>query len=392
MSNTNQTIQMLIILLVGAIFILFILTAVYLILKSKDKQKEKIENIDMAKSSKKSNSSQTDMYKKSVLDFMEFDKIEDNMIIQKNGKKCVMVVECQGINYDLMSRIEKNSVEEGFVQFLNTLRHPIQIYVQTRTINLEQSINTYEKKLNDIEVKLFKMKQRYKEMQDSNTYSKQELEKAFFELTKQNNLYEYGKDIIYNTEKMSLNKNILSKKYYIIISYYTSEIEKSENYDNKELLSIAFSELYNRAQSIIRSISACGITAKILNSIDLTELLYVAYNRDEAETFDLKKAIRADYDSLYSTAPDVLEKRIQELDNIIEEKAINKVTQKIMTKNRERLEKKEASIEELADEMARIILEENSQYLGSELVNSIMEEEENANEKKKARKQTRTTK
>lgn len=404
MSNVNQTIQMLIILLVGAVFILFVLTAVYLILKRKEKneQNRKINDIDMSsnnasignKNSRKSNDSQTEMYKKSVFDFMEFDKIEDNMIVQKNGKKCVMVVECQGINYDLMSQVEKTSVEEGFVQFLNTLRHPIQIYVQTRTINLEQSINTYKRKLNEIEANLFRMRQRYQEMQDAGTYSKEELEKAFFELTKQNNLYEYGRDIIYNTEKMSLNKNILSKKYYIIISYYTSEIEKSEDYDNKELLSMAFSELYNRAQSIIRTISACGVTARILNSVDLTELLYVAYNRDESETFDLKKAIRAEYDSLYSTAPDVLEKRMKELDKIIEEKAINKVTEKIekvMTKNREKLDQKEASIDELADEMAKIILEENRQYLGSDLVDSIMEEEEKANEKKKTKKQSRAT-
>ena len=404
MSNVNQTIQMLIILLVGAVFILFILTAVYLILKRKEKneQNRKINDIDMSsnnasignKNSRKSNDSQTEMYKKSVFDFMEFDKIEDNMIVQKNGKKCVMVVECQGINYDLMSQVEKTSVEEGFVQFLNTLRHPIQIYVQTRTINLEQSINTYKRKLNEIEANLFRMRQRYQEMQDAGTHSKEELEKAFFELTKQNNLYEYGRDIIYNTEKMSLNKNILSKKYYIVISYYTSEIEKSEDYDNKELLSMAFSELYNRAQSIIRTISACGVTARILNSVDLTELLYVAYNRDESETFDLKKAIRAEYDSLYSTAPDVLEKRMKELDKIIEEKAINKVTEKIekvMTKNREKLDQKEASIDELADEMAKIILEENRQYLGSDLVDSIMEEEEKANEKKKTKKQSRAT-
>ncbi len=79
---------------------------------------------------------------------MEFDTVEDNMISTKNGGKYViMVVECQGINYDLMSEVEKNAVEEGFIQFLNTLRHPIQIYTQTRTINLESSIQTYRDKV-----------------------------------------------------------------------------------------------------------------------------------------------------------------------------------------------------------------------------------------------------
>ena len=42
---------------------------------------------------------------------MGFDKIEDNMIIQKKGKKFLMIVKCQGINYDLMSGVEKTSVE-----------------------------------------------------------------------------------------------------------------------------------------------------------------------------------------------------------------------------------------------------------------------------------------
>ena len=55
-----------------------------------------------------------------------------------------MVVECQGINYDLMSQAEKVGVEEGFIQFLNTLSHPVQIYTQTRKINLESSIQTYK--------------------------------------------------------------------------------------------------------------------------------------------------------------------------------------------------------------------------------------------------------
>ena len=90
----------------------------------------------------------------SVMDFMEFDRIEDNMIVQKNGLKYIMVVECQGINYDLMSEVEKNSVEEGFIQFLNTIRHPIQIYVQTRTINLESSLQTYRDKVKEIEDKI----------------------------------------------------------------------------------------------------------------------------------------------------------------------------------------------------------------------------------------------
>ena len=402
MNNIDQTSKMLMFLLVGAFIILFILVIVYIVLNRK--QNKVISNSNSEPDNKIDNKSKrkgkTKNYdgKQSIFNFMEFDKVEDNMIIANGGKKYVMAIECQGVNYDLMSGIEKNGVEEGFVQFLNTLRHPIQLYIQTRTINLASSIDTYKKKISEIESNLYNMTQRYNQMVEMETYSQEEIEKTFFEITKQRNLYEYGKDIIRNTEKMSLNKNILNKKYYIIISYLTSELGKSE-VDKEELLSIAFSELYTRAQSIIRAISTCGVNGKILNSIELSDLLYVAYNRDDSETLDIKAAMKAEYDSLYSTAPDVLDKKMKELDKIIEQRAMDKVTEnveKFKSKNRVKVEKKESSIEELADEMAMLILEENREYLGSDIVDGIIEEnsleggEQVEKEKTRTRKTTNT--
>ena len=85
--------------------------------------------------------------KEDISKFMEFDKIEDDMIIQENGEKYVMVIKCQGINYDLMSETEMLAVEEGFSNFLNTLKYPIQLYVQSRSLNLEDEINKYKERL-----------------------------------------------------------------------------------------------------------------------------------------------------------------------------------------------------------------------------------------------------
>ena len=399
MNNLDPTTQMLLLLLACSAVVLFILVIIYIVLKAKEK-KTFDRNDDHIESDKKSTEKHTTqaLGKKSIFDFMEFDKIEDNMIIQRNGRKYIMAIECQGVNYDLMSGVEKTGVEEGFVQFLNTLRFPIQIYVQTRTVNLESSLDAYKKRVSQIEANLYKMNQQYEEMVDSERYTKEQLNKAFYEITKQRNLYEYGKDIIYDTEKMSLNKNILNKKYFIIISYSPNEIGENE-YDKSEIQSMAFSELYTRAQSLMRTISACGVNGKILNSVELAELLYVAYNRDESETFDLKKAAKADYDSLYSTAPDVLQKRIKELDKEIERKALDKVTEdveKYRSKYREQVEEKESSIDELANEMAKLIVDENREYLGNEMVDELLKEqntEEGGNDKdEKKAKKTRTRK
>lgn len=391
MSNLDQTTQMILIIIGGAIFVLFVLIIVYIIIKLRDKKNSKSFKSEGEETNKNKVSGVGQEGKQSVFNFLEFDKVEDNMIVQKEGRKYIMAIECQGVNYDLMSGVEKTGVEEGFVQFLNTLRYPIQIYIQTRTVNLEASINGYKEKVENIQKKLMKMRVDYQEMIESHDFSKENKDKLFFEITKQTNLYEYGKDIIYDTEKMSLNKNILNKKYYIIISYYASEIGKNE-FDKSEIQSMAFSELYTRAQAIIRAISSCGVNGKILDSIELSELLYVSYNRDESETFNLKQAIKAEYDKLYSTAPDVLQRKIKELDKSIEDKAVEKVeemVEKYKSKYREKVEEKEQSIEELADEMAQLILKGNEKYLGEDVVEEILQEGgmgKNEEKKKRTRK------
>jgi len=377
--SAEQTIQLLIYILIPIVVITFGAIAVLVFMHFKEKSKKNKEDV---KSSAENIGSPSKDNKQSIFNFMEFDNIEDNMIIQKNESRYLMIIECQGVNYDLMSGVEKNSVEEGFVQFLNSLRNPIQIYIQTRSVNLENSLEGYKEKIKDIEIKYNNMKAQYEEMLDSEEYTDDEIAKAQFELTKQANLYEYGMSVIKDTERMSFNKNILNKNYYIVVPYYASEAS-NDKLDKKELRSIAFSELYTRAQSIISSISACGVKGKILRTNELIELLYMAYNRDEAETFGLEKALRAGYNELYSTAPDVYEKKMKELDKIIEEKAMQKAKEKIKEAKSElerRAEETEKNMDSIVDDVVRMLLEENEPYIGKEVKDIALEKLESTEE------------
>lgn len=388
----TQLIQMLVYILIPIVIAVFGLIGflVYLFFKEKS-QKNSEETNSPTKSSTSSNATN----KQSIFNFMEFDTVTDNMIVQKNGSKYLMVVECQGINYDLMSGVEKTSVEEGFVQFLNTLRYPIQIYIQTRSINLESSLVVYREKVKEVEMKLNNMQARYTQMRESGEYSQEQLKQAFYELTKQSNLYEYGKSVLQDTERMSLNKNILNKKYYIIIPFFSAEAS-GENLDKKEIEENAFSELYTRAQSLINAISVCGVRGKILKSNELVELLYMAYNRDEAETFGLDKAVKAGYDEMYSTAPNVLNKKMKEIDKMIEEKAMDLANTKVeqaKTELEKQIEERENNMDDLISQMAKIIIEENEPYIGKELKDKAIEkvDEDSTNEGGKADGKKKTT-
>ena len=392
--TSTQIIQILAVVLVPIVIAVFALIGFLVYLYLKEKEKKSLKNQE-EEGIQTVNTNAHSQNKQSIFNFMEFDSVKDNMIVQKNGNRYLMVIECQGINYDLMSGMEKTGVEEGFVQFLNTLRYPIQIYVQTRSINLESSLVGYRERVKEVETKLRNMQIRYNQMKDSGDYTDEQLKKAFFEITKQTNLYEYGKSILQDTEKMSLNKNILNKKYYIIIPYLSAEAS-GENLDKKEIEGRAFSELYTRAQSLINSISVCGVRGKVLRSNELIELLYMAYNRDEAETFGLNKAIQAGFDEMYTTAPDVLNKKMKELDKIIEDKAMKLANQKVeeaKTELEKQVEEKEYNMEDLISKMAKIIIEENEQYIGKDVKDKAIEkmDEENTKEGGKTNGKKKTT-
>ena len=102
----------------------------------------------------------------------------------------------------------------------------------------------------------------------------------------------------------------------------------------------------------------------------------MAYNRDEAETFGIDKAIEAGYSEMYSTAPDVLKKKMRELDKVIEENAIKLANEKVdqaRSEIEQQVEEKEQNIDELIEQMAKEIIKENEQYIGRDVKEKAIE-------------------
>ncbi len=364
MSNPEKIMQILTIVAVVLIFVIIGLALAYVYIKTKGKRKERQKE----KGITEEKSVRPEYNIKSVLDFMEFERVEDNMIIQKKGKY-LMVLECQGVNYDLMSEMERASVEQGFIQFLNTLRTEIQIYVQTRTVNLEESLNSYKVKFEEIQKEYEQVEAKYEQMKRSERYSDEELQKAYMEVLKQRNKYEYTEDIIANTEKNNLNNSVLHKKYYIIIPAYEDEL-LIQNCSKEEIQNMVFSELYTKARSIARTLARCEVNARVLDSEGLIDLLYVAYNRDESDVFSARRALQAGFEDLYTTAPDVIDRKIKLLDKQIEEEAVKVATEAINEARSDKemlLRIREQNRQNLIYDFADNLIDENESYIGEDV-------------------------
>lgn len=302
------------------IVIMIILIGIVFFIWWQNKKKANGEEISITKNKKESSAKLQGI--ESMNEFLAFDKIVDSMIVRKKGEQYVMVIQCKGVNYDLLGQEEKVAVENGFVQFLNMLRFPIQLYVQTRSLNLKGNIEQYEEKINAVKEEILKIDSHIKK---ETANGRMDLVRRLqFERRRKMNILEYGMDITNYVSRMSQNRNVLQQNTYVVLAYYKSEFGgEINNYSREEVENIAFSELYTRAQTLIRGLAAAGVSGRVINSEELAELLYIAYNRDDSELINIRKSVDAQYDSLYNTAKDVLEKQKEVIESKIESEAIN---------------------------------------------------------------------
>ena len=376
------------------IIIALVIAYYFLVYKNKIKQQER-EVQKETKQSKDFNG----ILRETTDKLLDFDEIKDDMIIRKNRQQYVMVIQCKGINYDLLSEEEKESVESGFVEFLNTIRFPIQLYVQTRSLNLRKTIEGYKEKVGVIADEIKALRKRREELLKTPNSDK-ELDMIEFEIRRKENVLEYGQDISNYIGRMSLNQNVLQQKTYVVVSYFKSELGNVSNYSKDEIINMVFTELYTRAQTLIRSLASAQVSGRILNSEELSELLYIAYNRDEEQIYQLDRALDAQYDALYSTAKDVLEKRKERIDNKIDDMAVDLASDSLIEadnilKNKEQLnnelrERTIAIIEEYKNQLApdlynetKKIIEEKTKQEDEEINEEENKEETPTKEKKR---------
>ena len=306
------------------IILLVILAAfgIFFVVYSK-KQKMGLDDLKNENKNKSENKNEKkhEMKKEDVFDFMEFDEISDNMIIQNKGTRYTMMIQCKGINYDLMSDVEQLSVEEGFITFLNTLTSPIQLYVQAQNLDLKGTIKVYKQHVDKIKEEFENVNQEYNRVNEAFDSTKDEISKIEKERNKTLNVYEYASDIVNYVERISLNKSLLQRTFFVLVSYNSSEINAIDRFTKEEVRNICYNELVTRAQSIINGLAGCSVAGRILNSNEIADVLYTAYNRDDKGLMSVKEALDSGFYRLYSTSEDIFLKKQKKLQEEIDNEA-----------------------------------------------------------------------
>lgn len=196
-----------------------------------------------------------------------FSEMRENMIIMQDGSFRA-VIECESINFDLMSAREREGVEYSYQNFLNSLYFPIQILIRSRRVD----IGPYIDRLVNI-----------RRSQDNMLITR------------------LMDDYIDFIDVLSQEANIMDKSFFIVVPYYPAgdiaEIKKQAKglFDsffggnpkeppvtqiNQIDYEKAKDEIKNRVDSVISGLFQIGVKCGQLSTEQLSILFYNSYNPD----------------------------------------------------------------------------------------------------------------
>jgi type IV secretory pathway VirB4 component len=199
-------------------------------------------------------------------------EIRDGIVIMSDGSFRAVVM-CKSINFDLMSPQEREGVEYSFQGFLNSLYFPIQIFIRSSKID----IRPYLEKLDKIRSEHDNMLLAY-----------------------------LMEDYIEFVTNVAQQTNIMDKKFYVVVPFFppgsSEKIKEGAKgllasiigqkdqtvVINEDDLEKAKAELRNRVQTIMAGLQQSGVQSLPLDTQELIELYYDAYNPDTATRQQLK--------------------------------------------------------------------------------------------------------
>ena len=216
-----------------------------------------------------------------------FSEMRENMIIMSDGSFRA-VIECESINFDLMSSREREGIEFSYQNFINSLYFPIQILVRSRRVD----IGPYLDRLADI-----------RRNQDNMLL---------------NVLMDDYMDFI---DVLAQEANIMDKSFYVVVPYYPAGDTNALKQQTKGLFSSFFSgkkeatvtkidqvtytkakdEIKNRIDSVMSGLFQIGVKSWQLNTRQLGELFYTSYNPDTSSRESLSEIDPSELTTTYVT-------------------------------------------------------------------------------------------
>jgi type IV secretory pathway VirB4 component len=199
---------------------------------------------------------------KTTQEFVPIQEIRDGIVILKDGSMRAIIL-ASSLNFALKSADEQNAIISQFQNFLNSLDFSIQIFVQSKRLDIRPYIALLEERYKEQVTELMKIQ----------TREYIEFIKTFVD-----------------------NSNIMTKGFFIVIPYMPPTITASKNpissmikkgkkdsvLENQKFEEYR-SQLEQRVGVVEQGLVRCGIRVAELGTEEVVELYYKIFNPGETE-------------------------------------------------------------------------------------------------------------
>lgn len=206
---------------------------------------------------------QTSNQAKATQEFVPIKEIREGIAVMKDGSMRAVLL-ASSINFALKSAEEQQSVLFQFQNFLNSLNFSIQIYSQSRRLDIRPYISLLEERLKDQVGDLMKMQTReYIEFIQSFTQSTNIMTKSFFIVVP------YSQISLPSAKNVT---NLFNKK-----SKGDKKLEEDSDFEEKR------SQLQQRVEVVEQGLVRCGVRIAMLGTEELIELFYKIFNPGDVD-------------------------------------------------------------------------------------------------------------
>lgn len=197
----------------------------------------------------------------STQEFVPIERVRDGIIILKSGELRTVLL-TNSLNLGLKSEDEQQAVLSQFQNFLNSLDFPIQIFVESRKLNIKPYMDLLKERSAEIKEDLLKIQ-----------------------------IHEYMGFIAKFTEE----SNIMTKHFFITIPYFNQNPQggvpvplsilggTSQPKNGDTGFDAARIQLEQRTATVLQGLSRFGIRAQRLGTEEVVELFYKLFNPSEGD-------------------------------------------------------------------------------------------------------------
>ena len=188
--------------------------------------------------------------KNATQNFVPIKEIREGIVILNDGSMRALL-SSTSLNLSLKGEDEQMGIITGFQTFLNSLDFNIEIFLQSKKLDIRSYLGILRERQNKVEEDLLKIQ---------------------------------IKEYIEFVQKFTEEQSIMTKNFYVVVPYDSTNIVSSEKRLSEENFVKNRNQLMQRVNIVMSGLTSLGLSVKGSDTEEIINLFYKLFNPNELDT------------------------------------------------------------------------------------------------------------